>query len=321
MSDNIKDVWLIGSGAMAVEYAKVLLAMQVPFKVIGRGKDSADQFMKQVDCPVITGGLKKWLEHSTTIPDAAIVAVSVQNLAETTEMLINAGVKKILVEKPGGQNSDEIAQVVQAAEKNVADVFVAYNRRFYASTLEAKKIIAEDGGVTSFVFEFTEWSHVIEKLSSPPEIKEKWFLCNSTHVIDLAFFLGGEPTYIHSITSGGLSWHPKAAVFAGAGVTKEGALFTYHANWEAPGRWGVEILTRKHRLILCPLEQLQVQKIGSLSADIVSLNDHVDQMFKPGLYRQVKAFLYGENNIWLLPLKQQHEHILNIYSVILRTKL
>lgn len=117
MSDNIKDVWLIGSGAMAVEYAKVLLAMQVPFKVIGRGKDSADQFMKQVDCPVITGGLKKWLEHSTTIPDAAIVAVSVQNLAETTEMLINAGVKKILVEKPGGQNSDEIAQVVQAAEK------------------------------------------------------------------------------------------------------------------------------------------------------------------------------------------------------------
>jgi hypothetical protein len=32
-------------------------------------------------------------------------------------------------------------------------------------------------------------------------------------------------------------------VFAGAGVADNDALFSYHANWAAPGRWCVEILT------------------------------------------------------------------------------
>lgn len=50
-----------------------------------------------------------------------------------------------------------------------------------------KKIIAEDGGITSFNFEFTEWAHVIEKLDYPREVFENWFFVNSTHVVDLAF--------------------------------------------------------------------------------------------------------------------------------------
>ena len=42
-----------------------------------------------------------------------------------------------------------------------------------------------------------------------------------------------------------------AALVAGAGVTENGALFSYHANWEAPGRWSVEIMTKKRRLMHC----------------------------------------------------------------------
>ena len=52
--------------------------------------------------------------------------------------------------------------------------------------------------------------------------------------------------------------------FSGAGISISGALFSYQANWQSAGRWSVEILTKKNRLILCPLEELKVQKRGVL---------------------------------------------------------
>ena len=131
------------------------------------------------------------------------------------------------------------------SENANAKVFIAYNRRFYRAVSEAKRLIEGDGGVTSFNFEFTEWSHEIERLSKAPGVKEKWFLGNSTHVVDLAFFLGGKPSEISCYTQGGTDWHPTASLFSGAGVSEHGALFSYNANWESAGRWGVEVLTKK----------------------------------------------------------------------------
>ena len=65
------------------------------------------------------------------------------------------------------------------------------------------------------------------------------------HVVDLAFYLCGKPDEISCYTTGGLNWHSAASVFAGAGITKKNVLFSYNANWGAPGRWGVEIMTKK----------------------------------------------------------------------------
>jgi predicted dehydrogenase len=195
--------------------------------------------------------------------------------------------------------------VADEAERAGARVIVGYNRRFFASTRRAREIIAEDGGVTSFTFEFTEWSHEIEGLLQPPVVKHNWLLANSSHVIDLAFFLGGGPTKLHAQVAGDLSWHPSAAVFTGSGVSASGALFSYHANWAAPGRWGVEILTRKRRLIFRPIEKLQLMKIASVAITEEAIDDALDKEFKPGLYRQVEAFISG-NDADLQPIRAQH---------------
>lgn len=309
MPNNIalKNLWLIGSGPMAVDYVKVLQAQNIPFEVIGRGSKSAAKFQEQTGIPVKTGGLELWLGESGDLPELAIVAVSVEQLAVTTLMLLQKGVKRILVEKPAGLNEDEIKEVAAEAKGCDAEVYVAYNRRFYASTLKAQEIIAEDGGISSFNFEFTEWSHVIKDLDKSGEVKEEWFLANSTHVVDLAFFLGGTPEKLATYTSGSLDWHPRASVYAGAGITEGGVLFSYQANWAAPGRWGVEILTSKHRMIFRPMEQLQVQNIGSVAIEDVVLDNTLDSEFKPGLYLQVKAFLDGnfEFKYNLLKIEEQ----------------
>ena len=98
--------------------------------------------------PVITGGVHKALEQSP--PEMAIVTTGVADLSETACALIVGGVRRILLEKPGGADKTEIIAVVNAAKKNKAEVQIAYNRRFYASTFAAQKIIEDDGGVVSY---------------------------------------------------------------------------------------------------------------------------------------------------------------------------
>ena len=171
----------------------------------------------------------------------------------------------------------------------------------------ARKLISEDGGATSCIFEFTEWSHVIAPLVKGPGVKEAWFLANSTHVVDLAFHLCGSPKDWAAWQGGALDWHPAAARFSGSGITELDILFSYHADWDAPGRWGIEVLTRKNRFILRPMEQLQVMEKGSVSVKSLDLDDELDKKFKPGLYRQVQAFLAQDNNLFCT-LDEQFQH-------------
>lgn len=284
-------VLLVGAGPMAVAYAKVLQAHGVAPVTVGRGSASAAAFREATGLAASEVGIEAWIAGGHPVPGRAIVAVGEKWLGSVARRLIDAGAKSLLVEKPGGLDGADIRAVAAAARERGAEVFVGYNRRFYASVGSAKRLIAEDGGVTSFHFEFTEWGHVVGPLEKEEGVKEQWFLANSTHVIDLAFHLGGAPAELSAYTAGGVDWHPAATVFAGAGRTAAGALFSYQANWQAPGRWGVEVLTRRRRFIFRPLEKLQVQNLGSVAIEPVAIDDALDQKFKPGLHAQVGAFL------------------------------
>ena len=286
-------MWLIGAGVMARNYANFLRSLDVLYDAIGRSDYSASQFETATGEPVVRGGLGKYLASGAKAPDQAIVCVGVESLASATKQLLSAGVRNILVEKPAGLSPMEIKELNNLSIDSNATVIVAYNRRFYASVLMAQRLIAEDGAVTSYNFEFTEWSHSIRGLTKGPGVKKYWFLGNSSHVVDLAFFLGGIPKDISCYISGGLDWHPSASVYAGAGVSETGAIFSYQANWGAPGRWSVEMLTKAHRFILRPLEKLHVQEIGSVVLDLVEIDDALDRQFKPGLFLQTRNFLEG----------------------------
>lgn len=306
---------LVGAGPIAVQYSQILSHMGQEHTVIGRGTNSSTEFEKLTGNAALIGGLENWLKSNPPVPEKAIVAVTENELGKAVLQLLNFGVKSILVEKPGAFTLEEIQEVAAKAKEKKADVFIAYNRRFFASTRKAQQIIAEDGGVTSFYFEFTEWSHVIAPLQKAEGVKEQWFLQNSSHVIDLAFYLGGAPEKMNSYVSGSLDWHPAASVFAGSGISKQGALFSYQANWEAPGRWAVEILTKKHRLYFKPMEKLQIQKIGSVAIEMVEIDDELDQKFKPGYFLEVKQFL--NNNKTGFCMIEEQSKMVEFYNKIL----
>ncbi len=289
------NVWLIGLGNMGYEYSRVLDSLGIIYTAIGRSEKSTTLFTEKTGHKAHPGGIGIFLQQKPQLPDAAIISVNLENLKDTAVQLLNYGVRHILIEKPGVHHFHEIEELCDLAKEYVAKIMIAYNRRFYASVMKAREIIKEDGGVTSFHFEFTEWTNKLFGLYSHKiESLRTLFLTNSSHVVDTAFYLGGTPDKISCYHAGTLEWH-KPSIFAGAGITTEGALFSYNANWQSAGRWSVEIMTPKHRLHLRPMEKLMIQNIDSIAINEVDIDpSHYDTDFKPGLYLQTKAFLEGD---------------------------
>lgn len=313
----MKKILLIGTGPMAEAYVSVLKNLNYPFVVVGRGVDSAKRFREKTGIVPAIGGIEQYLETNNLEPETyAIVATGTEALMNTMLVVLRAGIARVLIEKPAAISIEELLKNKSDLEPYMQSVYVAYNRRFYASVIEAQKLIDEDGGLKSMNFEFTEWSHTIEPIYKAPGVKENWFFANSTHVVDLAFFLAGIPKEWATFSEQGtLSWHSKSN-FTGAGKTEKGVLFSYMANWESAGRWGIELLTSKRRIYLKPLEEIRIQKIGTVTELKHDFVDTVDKQFKPGLYLQVREFVSGQNS-HLLSMNDHLKNAESIYSKIL----
>ncbi len=144
-------------------------------------------------------------------------------------------------------------------------------------------------------------------------MKRAWLLANSSHVIDLAFWLAGPPAHMEAQVLGHLDWAGGPRVYVGAGRTVDEAAFSYHANWASPGGWGVTFVTDAHRVYLQPLERLQVQRIGSFEVQDLEIDATADRNCKPGLLRQTEAFLHGLESA---PLKSVDEQVAFVRQVI-----
>ena len=318
MPDNLtKPIAMVGAGPMAEAYVPVLQSLKLPFVVIGRGTESAATFKSKTGVTVHLGGIKRYLQ-SNEVPSQAIVATGMEMLEPCTIELIEAGCHSILLEKPGALNLQGLNRIHQASTAAGTGITIAYNRRYYTSVRQAREIIIADGGLRAVYFEFTEWGHLIASLQKGEGVKEHWFLANSTHVVDLAFHLAGLPQDWKAYTSGGIDWHPSASRFVGSGVTEKGVLFNYGADWEAPGRWGLELLTSKRRLILRPMEQLQVQLKGSVAIESIEAADSLDKDFKPGLCAQVDSWIKNDKK-WACTL-EEHLKAMPVYEQVANYK-
>jgi len=310
-------ILLVGVGDMSQKYAAVLNHLNADFTPVGRGEVSAKLFSDSTGTTAVLGGLEQFIfSFKGTVASHAIVCLPVDKLHKETLRLIKFGVKNILVEKPAGLSYAQINDIANHASQFGCNIFIAYNRRFFSSVIELQKRIEQEGGLLSFSFDFTEWSDSINATSHNREVKENWVLANSTHVIDLAFFLGGKPTEYSSHTSGGLHWHSRSSIFCGSGITEKGVIFNYHSNWGSPGRWGLEFCTSQSRYTLKPMEKLQRVCHNSVKIENLEMSSaKFDNDFKPGLLLQTKAFLECHSSSNLCSL-ESHRRIFPVYEKI-----
>jgi predicted dehydrogenase len=305
-------VLVIGAGIISQEYCKVISELNLEFDVICQSEKSATLFTENTSFNCLYGGIKNYISQLKNYSHI-IVACNLENAFDIAKLLLLSGAKNILLEKPGTLYFKQIPELLSLANENNCNVFIAYNRRFFSSTQKAKEIAKADGGITSAMFDFTEWSHIIQKLDKPKQILNNWFFANSTHIIDTVFFLIGKPKEISAYTSGQLDWHSPSK-FAGSGETNN-SIFSYHANWQSAGRWYIEIKTSKRALCLMPIEKLFEQEIGSIEWKEVPIDNEKDIQFKPGFYKQTTAFL--KNDIEELKTLKEQCMDLNFYKQIL----
>lgn len=286
-------IYLIGAGPMALEYSKVLNTMCLDYIVIGRGDESASHFESETGKEVIRGGA---FPERVTENDFAINAVAHVDLFQTSRKLIEVGFKNILVEKPGAILFREIEQLGELSEKFGVKIIIGYNRRFLESIKKTKELSIADGGIEFIEFEFSEWMDAARKLDKPSEVHRTWFMANSSHVLDLALYLGGEVEDICASINGNITLGAQnlPSNYCGFGKTKKNIPFSYKAFWDAPGRWGLTVYTKKRKFIHYPLEKLFIQKRNQVNVEEYELEQCVMNDLKPGLFDQVDRFLKSD---------------------------
>ncbi|GBF48805.1 hypothetical protein LPTSP4_03050 [Leptospira ryugenii] len=318
LNQEKSDILVIGCGYMALEYHKVLQTLGYSATYLGRGKSKADLFFEKTGVHPLLGGIESVPVAELTKYKFAINSVNIENLYTSSVQLLKAGIKFLLIEKPGALELTELKELQSLATAMNAKVFIAYNRRFYSSVAFIQNYIRSVEPVESFHFEFTEWTHLINPEDYSPSVMKHWLLSNSSHVIDLAFHLGGWPSQMAAFSKEtSVNWADQSN-FVGSGISEKGALFSYQANWIGPGRWSVEIITKSKRFFLKPMEKLFVQNSGSVNLEEITIDNQKDLDYKPGLYQMVQSFL-SLNESELCTLENQIKHF-EIYSMIMTGK-
>ena len=303
---NFSSILLVGAGAMAREYMRVLDSKKVKYTVVCNTVESAKKIKLTHACKVVSGGLEKYLRDHQA-PEFAVVATPVDSLYAISKMLINCGVRNILLEKPGAIYNRDLRNLSQQASYKKSNVYIAYNRRFYGSVEKLCELSKQDGGIKNIYFDFTELSDEISRLKIPDEVKARWALANSSHVFDLVVFLGGSIRKLNTNAYGGLDWHKSGAYFSGTGMSIHRIPFAYRSDWSSPGRWEINVYSENYKFILSPLEDLKAMMRGSFEIKDVNLESRDDNIFKPGLYKMVSKFLSQE----VADFCSIHEHCYN----------
>jgi predicted dehydrogenase len=227
---------------------------------------------------------------------------------------MNTDINDVLIEKPGGLNLENMKRICNTYKDR--HILVAYNRRFYSSTKKAIELIESDGGVQSFNMNITELIHKINVDKYEKQILDKWFLSMTTHLIDLAFYLCGKPDKLISFTKkGNIQWH-KNSIFTGSGETDKGALFSYHGDWDSAGRWKLEIFTKNHQIIFCPVEKIKIIKKGTLVIEEIDIDITDEEDIKPGILDQVRTFINDPCNSTFINYSEHCTRIEKYYNVM-----
>lgn len=275
---------IVGAGNMAMEYARVLAALGVGIDVIGNREASGDKFYEWAKSQGITarvrfGGVAK----NAVNDDYAIVAVPVSLLYDVTKTLIGKGVKHILVEKPGALYTVQMRAVAYLANAHGVDVRIAYNRRFLNSVQSARTIARRDG-LRRLHFCFGDDMDAVRKTNHPEEVKRKWIVANSSHVIDAALFIGDGAQHIYAEST----WP-----FRGAGYGADYPI-SYSTDWDKDKRWHIEFETRAgERYYLAPIEKLT--RVDGPGQGTVIAFEEGD--LKPGLEAMVWSFMHDKHDL------------------------
>lgn len=283
-----EQIWIVGAGNMAFEYAKILEFLQKNFHIIVRNKHKRKNFENLKFCKIIDGDLNFALDNYLK-PSFCIICTNVTNLFDTTKILLKKKVKNLLVEKPGLLKLQHVEIIKKLMTKNNNNIFYAFNRRFLPSIVEMLKRLDLNGSPLALHVEISERWHLIPKEKKEKLELQKWGISNSIHIIDLIQIIAGEFKTIKSFKKGGFFMHPSGSQFSFSGETHRDIVFSGISSWGSAGGWSVEVFSKNFKYILKPIEVLH--EINNTNFNSTIIVDNEVQEFKSGLKPLLENFL------------------------------
>ncbi len=284
---------VIGYGPMGKLHVDALRALGVlRIRVCSRPGPSMDALRDAPDIEPVAEDVDA-LSMTAEPDELAILALPIALLARATERMIERGFRRIIVEKPAALRADAIERLAERCDRAGVEAWCGYNRTAYPAVIELAARAADEGGITSCAYDFTEMVKPDWPRRFDAETLARWAIANSLHPISLAHALIGQPAQWHAHRRGWIEWHPTGSVFVGSGLSEQGIPFSYHANWGSKGRWLVECHTPQSAYRLCPIERLWRKTAATGEWEEVSVAT-VAPSVKAGLLEQAAAALMPE---------------------------
>ena len=284
MNDMKCRVAIVGAGYMAQEHVRAFLDIE-NVRVIGihsRTRQRAQKLADQYGIPAVCDSVPEL--YDVTRADLVVVTVP--------ELMKNAVSSRcfeypwaVLLEKPVGYNLSDAEEIESAALERNCRVFVALNRRQYASTQTALNDLRDLPGSRFIRVQDQEDQVRALQDGHPRIVVENWMYANSVHVIDYFRIFGrGEIYAVEPV----IPWKAGISHLVVAKVSFDsGDVGLYEGVWNGPGPWAVSIDTPDKRWEMRPLEQAGYQLAGQRKIKIIESHPW-DSQFKPGLRLQAE---------------------------------
>ncbi len=300
-----KSILLIGGGEISKQYIDALLKLKITNITILTKTGKSIKDISNNKIKIFTGGFEK--SNYNKKHDLVIVTTPIPLLLDATEFALKIGNNNILIEKPGSLYYKKLESL--AKKTKTKRIRIAYNRIAYPNFYKLKSLVKKEGGITSCRFTFTEWVNRIDFNKYKKDEYALWGISNSLHVITMAMELIGMPKKLSAYNKGFLKWHKAGKTFTGSGISEKNIPFSYHADWESGGRWGIEIMTKENTYQLIPLEDLYVTPKYSIKKNQVKFKSTFLDI-KPGLAEEIALMLNPnmEREIPLMTLEKSAQY-------------
>jgi predicted dehydrogenase len=256
---------LVGCGRIAGDHVTALRAAGLTVESVTArpGSMRAPVFAHDHGVPTVHTDVDVLARDGTW--DVAVVAVPPEETVAVVRALAETG-RPLLVEKPGALDADELEQLRPYA----GQLLFGYNRRFYAPVMTAAEHLATLGPA---VIELVLPDRVPGSPADEP--RERQFLSNSTHGLDLLLHLVG-PVAVHAVRAIPGPDGPTALV--ATATSARGDLVQLTAAWNTPDNFRCTCSWSDARYELRPFE------VGTLyeGIDVVEpTSDHPVRRYVP----------------------------------------
>lgn len=275
---------IIGAGGIARRHLDVIRAIDwiEAVGITSRTKSKAQSLADEYGIAVCADEVDSLIREAK--PDGLMVLVSVDQTHKVVSEVAQYGLP-LFIEKPAGLTPEESKNLADLARKYSVPSMVGFNRRYYSIFRKGMDIIREQGPLLGVAVEGHErmW---LRSGRLPSRIRENWIFANSLHTIDLLRFFGDEVKNMKSISHSYIE--KNGDQFAAVMEFDSGAIGHYISHWYSPGGWRVVLYGDGVTVKFEPLEEGVWVDKDFKSHPIEPDRDDLD--FKPGFFRQMKAF-------------------------------